>query len=407
MRLMNVGFIVALLLASLAWFAFAEDASTTAPEDIQGSFPLAGIQIALPGEFLRQQPNGQFELLRAIAKEGRYPMKSITLSAYMLNEEATLQEFAESMMNNLRGNLALRRLRLLKRTPMRVAGRGGLAQTYSYTYRGEGFTTASVIFDRKLEPKGQRICYVLSVESEDDQISTLLPLLGRLVPSVKFTPEPPVGEISIGTLGPVTPDYRLGYALQLPSEWFLELRGSGLLGGLTDYFRGGDVMPRVQVIVQEADIISNAESVGESLMIKARRIAETNKINSEIAYQGPATMAGEKAYDYVMLQHPPAVKTQPSEGAMQNFQGGPTEIVHASMMIGQRTCCVVGPDGRKRSYTLVIAYPGENIESIRKVMDKVAGSFQAMKAPEGSSGAESRPAPTSQPINIGVPLIPE
>jgi len=70
-------------------------------------------------------------------------------------------------------NLAIRRLTLLKKINIPVAGTNGTARLVTYAFRGAETTAAQVFFVRDIQAPDlniskTRICYVLSVETAAD-----------------------------------------------------------------------------------------------------------------------------------------------------------------------------------------------------------------------------------------------
>ena len=142
-------------------------------------------------------------------------------------------------------------------------------------------------------------------------------------------------------------------------------------------------------------------------LAKARKGAYKAGLKDEVLSEGPATLAGMVAHEFVLLQST-APQTQPASATAPTTASGPAATTAPtaasapatatqpaegpkSVIIAQRTACLPGPAGRRRSYSLVLAYPGGDGNAARAMLEKLAAGFSLRKAPASPpAGAEEK-----------------
>lgn len=380
------------LTIALGFALAATAAGQDAANDDMGpalEFANAGVSISLPKGFELGQPTQPTEVIRALSREGKYGVKSVVLSAFPLppDSKMTAGDAAEKTMDGMRGNLSMRHLRKISETTMPAGNLTGVARMISYTFRGESTVAALLFAVQQGTGVVPGICYQLNVESTDKDKDALLPLFGKVVAKLSFIAPRPTSGIPVEVLGEPIKDYRQGYSLRPPMTWSATMTQAGVMCGQFDYTRG-EVVPKLQVVVDAVDISSTGESNNElwtHAMIDGA--GKQNMLVKRIA-GGPARMAGrDDAHQVLLLQVPQAaaVATQP-------------ETSSEAMIIGQRSLCNVGPDGQKRGYGLMLMFPGGDAEAAAKMLDKLAEGFEFItEYPPNTQIVPPGGAPQSEP----------
>ena len=348
------------------------------------SFPHAGIALAVPKGFEFLQVSEPVSVMRAVRMLQGAPVQAVSLAAHLLDDKTTAEQFAASMIDDLRANLAVRHLEVRKETPMEVAGLPGTARLLSYTFRAEPTLAAGVVFVRELESPRARICYVLNVECSDKHSAKLLPILGKVIGSVSLVPVRRPAEVPIERLGEPIRNSAGGYSLRPPARWFAVKTASGLATAQMDYLRGGLIMPRALVAVQSVGAELTSEACDKRWLEQALQNARDSSLDVKTLSEGPATMAGREAHQFMLLQLPaPAASSAPATAPSSS-----PAAEDEPMIIAQRTLCADAPDGGRKSFALVLIVPGRDAEAAAKMLDKVCEGFALL---------EAAPAPASGP----------
>jgi len=337
-------------------------------------FPHAGISLVLPKGFELQQPEEPTQVMRAICMVHKHPALSISLSAYLVDEDITPDQFAKSMLEDLRGNLTIRDLEIRKTTPMKVAKLEGTARLLSYTYHGEKTLAAGVCFIRPVATQAVRVCYLLSVEAAQKHQARLLPTFGKLVESVSLTVMRRPAEAPIGSFGAAIRDSRRGYSLRPPLRWFAVVTEAGVTAAQSDYLRGGLTLPKVQVAVEKADARATSKTWAKRWLKKARLVAEKSGLETKVLAEGPAGLAGLEAYEFLLIQSP---KSKPAATAPSASQPAWRE---EPLIIAQRTVCT-GEGSARKGYLLVLLFPGADQKAAAGMLQKLAEGFTLLKPP--------------------------
>lgn len=400
------------VLMLLPW-AIAAPAATDAAVEMAPAieFPHVGVALSVPEGFQLQQPDEQRLVMRSVLKDGEKAGMAITLLAFLVDGETTTETFAKRMVDDLRAELAVRRLEVLKETPMPVAKLQGKAQLLAYTYRGEKTTSAVVCFIRELTSPTVRICYLLRIEAPEKRAVKVLPIFGEVVKSVSLTEVRHPADSPFDPTGPATVDLRGNFSIRLPVRWFVRQTATGIAAGLSDYLRGGLPIPALQVAVIDVPPQMTSQDCGKAWLATARKGAYETGLKDEVLSEGPATLGGVAAHEFVLLQSAvpqtqpptatapagttgpaataPATATAPTAASAPATATQPAEGAK-SIITAQRTACVLGPAGRGRSYSLVLIYPGGDGKAARAMLEKLAAGFSLRKAPT------SRPAGTTE-----------
>jgi len=365
-----------LIVASLiAWSVLAVSAAgapTTPPPAVAMQNPVdysnAGISIAVPQGFLPKLISAPFDVMSAAVEEANRPVEAITLSAFPITDKGSAEEFAEGKMSDLQRNLAIRNLKTSKKILMSVAGADGAARLVSYSFRGTQSVAAQVYFIRDVQNNPIRICYLLTVVTTEERKSRLLPLLGAVRESIRFTPlkEPEI-PAKIALEEPAR-DLDLGFSIRLPKGWYIDRSGAGVEAGLVNYLQGGIPMPSIKVVAAPASVdAATSEACSKKLLAMLQSGAVRNKQETRTVSDGKTMLGDLPAWQFV-LQIVEKPNPTPSLGGTQ-----PGDLI-----IINRTACLNVPGKQPIAYTVTITAKAAEQLAAGKLMDAVAETFQAI-----------------------------
>ncbi len=368
-----------------AWLSAAPAAAPAVRLNPPMEIPRAGIAIAVPAGFKPRPLTTPYDLLRAVIEEAGKPVQSVTLSAFPVTGKATAEEFADAKLRELRRNLAVRKLKVLKRVPISVAGVKGMACTMTYTFRGVQSTAAQVYFLREDAGGEYGLCYLLTVVCSADRQGKLLPTLGAVLKSIRLTTVRHPSLPADPEFREPTRDVELGYAIRPPVGWYAEQGEVGMETGQVDYLLGGEPMPVAQLVVSRAaGEARTAEACSKKYLGVARSVAHQRKQTIEVASEGPTTLGTLKAHQFVLTQTSPA--------AQRDDNG------QASVVVIQRTACLQRPgEDAPRIYLLILTAPGKDHKAAGAFMDKLAAGFQAIEPADTQPATRPTTAPTTAP----------
>jgi hypothetical protein len=371
------------ILAALACPAEGADPPVVLDKAID--YPHAGISLASPKGFEARPLENPYDVVNAVVLDNDRPIQAVTLSAFPVAGSVSAEAFADSKMAELRKNLAIRHLKLLKKTPMPVAGLNGSARLMSYTFRGAKTLAAQVYFMREGKEPEVRICYLLTVVCSADKQPRLLPTLGAVVRSAQLTAVRHPDLSGASTLGETVEDASLGYALRRPARWYAVKSAVGAEMGQVDYLLAGASVPSVHLLAQPiTGDEANSEAFAKKSLGVLRSVAIKRKQTCEVLAEGPAKMAGLPAYQFAVV---PSTAKQP---ALPRSAKSPPSVV-----IVQRTVCVPGGD-TPRAYLLTLTARSETAQAAQAFMDKLVGGFRLVE-PATQPTTQPTTAPATRP----------
>ena len=353
-------------------------------------YPHAGIIVATPVEFEPQALAAPFDVVRAVVMEGNRAVRAVTLSAFPVAPKVKADDFADAKVLELKKNLAIRNLKLLKKTPIPVAGVSGTARMMSYTFRGAKTVAAQVFFMRNAKSAKVRICYLLTVVTSEDRQAKLLPVLGAVIKSVKLTTVRHPAIAPGAKLGDPIVAYKLGFAIRRPRGWYGTKSMTGAEMGQVDYLLGGIPMPMAQLWVMRpsAEATTSAACAKKHLGM-AQALAADRKQTCEVVSEGPVKLGSVGAYQFVLKQAPKKGAAPPPRGA-----AGPKAVI-----IVQRTACVApNPGDQPKAYVLILTCQGQDAKPPTQLMETIAGSFVLLAATSKPSTA-----PATRPAGVTAP----
>lgn len=371
----------AVALAASAGLAIAAGAPIKLGEPVE--HPHAGVALAVPKGYEYRPLTQLYDVANAVVAEDGRPVQAVTLSAFPVARKGAADEFADAKMAELRRNLAIRHLKLLKKTPMSVGGLKGAARLMSYTFRGAKTLAAQVYCLRELEGAKTRICYVLTVECSQDRQARLLPTLGAVVKSVRLTTVRHPAVAPQGKLTGTVEHFGQGFSFRRPPGWYAALSEVGAETGQVDYLIGGLPMPSAHLLAATAsgDAIT-AKACAKKCLAIAKAIAAKSKKASEVLSEGPVKLGKLPAYQFVLKQ---TDKKKPAT---------PGGKMLATMLIVHRVACVVRKaDDPPTEYTVVLTAPGADAKAAGDLMEMIASGFALI---EVTTQPATRPAPATK-----------
>ena len=269
----------------------------------------AGIALAVPGNFKHQDLSEPYDVMRAVLAQDDKFLQAVTVSAFPIAEKVTAESFADAMTEELKKNLTIRHLKVVKKVAIPIAGRTGSAYRMTYTYRGIRTSAARVYFVRELSPPNLRVCYVLTVESDESRKASLLRVLGAVMKTLKLTAIRHPSEIKVDVLRKPYKDHKLGFAIAPPKGWYVRPLDDGVVLAQTDYLAGGIPMPTVRVIVAPAPAGATSTAQADKCLVMAKKAFP----GSKVVRKADIVLAGLKGRQFVLTHAPPvAGSTQPA-----------------------------------------------------------------------------------------------
>jgi len=383
-----------LAVSAAAVGAPAGGATTTLPPAVAMQsavdYSNAGIAIAVPRGFEPKLVAAPFDVMSAAVEETNHPVEAITLSAFPVADTGTAEEFAEGKMSDLQRNLAIRNLRTLRKTPMPVAGATGAARLVTYSFRGTPSVAAQVYFIRNVPNNPNRICYLLTVVTSIEKQAALLPVLGAVIKSVRFTPvkEPEI-PAKLALEEPVK-DVDLGFSIRLPKGWYIDRSGVGVEAGMVNYLQGGIAMPSIKVVAAPASIdAATSEACSKKLLAMLQSVAVRNKQETRTVSDGIAVLGDLPAWQFALqiVETPNAI---PSLGGKDL----------GDIIIINRTACLNVQGKQPIAYTVTITTRAAEQVAAGRLMNALAGTFKAIGPATQPASAPAATTPATSAVTV-------
>ena len=347
---MRLGLVMATVLL-LAGLAGAQATPSTGVGMAQRlNYPHAGVSLAMPAGFELQASVQPTDVVVAVMQGQGEPLMAATLTVLPVPDpQINLGDMVAQVLKQQSASLAVRQLKVLKETPMPVAGLKGEARLLSYTFRGAQRFSARVFFVRDLATAPQRLCYILTVEAAAHVRQQLLPMLGEIIKGLELTPLAPPGQAPVE--GPFTriADGSNLLAVGVPRGWFVQASGGGLSLGQVNYLAGGEMGRQVMVMLRPGREGSGPQQAVERDLQSAQNVATQRKFQTRVVSDGPASFAGRSGWGFVIEQYPgpqtSAPALPPSVASSSAPASGPSQPADQRIVIAQRTTQVVGPSG--------------------------------------------------------------
>jgi len=370
--------------AILAAVASAAPGQTTRPArpavalDRPVRLAFAGVTIAMPKGFDFQTSSNSTMVIRAVKTEKDKPVMAVTLSAWPAAPKTTLATFIRAVQPK---TLALKKFKIVKTIPLKVAGLPAEAWMVSYTYEGVDTTAMRVYFLRDLKRSELKIGYALIVEANPKRGAETLAVLRAVLKTFELSPlVRPKDERIVLAPEPIVSRKHL-YSIRPPMWWKIGVTQDRSTIHLTqmDYVVGNTRMPYVGLFVQ-SETASAKDSVTRA-KDKFVRILKSKGVPCESLLEGPARMGGLDGYEFY-VRHKVAGQ-----------DGKKIQAVFA-----QRTVCANG-----RSYMLLALCETDQADPAAAVINALASGFKllgAATAPAAAPATGPATAPTTRPAKV-------
>jgi hypothetical protein len=340
------------------------------------TFPMAGVRVALPAGF-EVSPRGSLEeVFTATRVEGRQAVQSIAMMMYPVSPDASPEDFAQRMHDDLSDQLAVRHMKVLKSEPFRMAGREGVVRSMSYTYRGTKTEAVSACVARDLKRRddpalspARRVMLVLTTEVAVGKNTDRMDLLLGTFEAVNRTleliaPRRPVDLPVTWEKAVYRKDFQTGLALKQPDGWVGGVNTLGPTIGAMDLMIGGHACPSVQALAVEIE----TEDCARDAAMRVIEHERAKGMTVRILQQGEAMLARKKGYQFIVRKLPPVATTEPTTQ--------PTEPP-AAWIEAQRIICIPDPVDQqgRRAYGLIVTARGVSPQKLQTLTDELAKGF--------------------------------
>ncbi len=334
-------------------------------------YPHVGLTLGVPEGFVSRVCVEPYDAMRAVLHEGNKTVQGITVSVFPVGKTKTHAQFAEAMIADMKENLAVRQVKVLKTAEVRIAGLAGTGCRIQYAFRGVRTTAARVFFTRDVPATGGRLCYVLTIESSPKHEETLLPILDGVMKSCALSPIRRPGELTVSELNPVVEAPEHGFALCPPRGWYVAATRVGLEVAQTDYTTGGMPTATLQVTVRPTPEGGTSKGLAQRHLARATKAFPAAKA----IWQGEVDLNGRAGYQFVLHQEPQPVKPPPSS----NGGSKPPAKKGAAVTLVQTVLCVPASGKRPgKTYDLVLLCHGGKAETARATMARIGTTFKVL-----------------------------
>ncbi|MFP4052596.1 MAG: hypothetical protein ACLFV7_01885 [Phycisphaerae bacterium] len=346
------------------------------------TYPAAGVTIAMPAKFEYHTPADRFTILRATQSSGGKVVLGVTLSAFPQDKNVSVNELADGMTAELEKSLAIRNLKVIKKTPMPVAELKGTARLLTYTFRGRKTTAARVFFLREVKEPRLQLCYVLTVEAAEGKQAALVKTLGDVIKSVKLVGLQHPREIAVESFQTAWKDYKNGFSIRPPKGWFAVQTPAGVAMGQVDYLAQPVPIPSPSLSVVEMDVEAGTTASDLAGKTKEHYRAQSAKqdLVAKVVSEGEAKLAGVTGSQFVLRIAAKSAKTSTRPAKSDPFEVVIFRLVTIPAAEGEREVA---------SYALVYTCRNLPTEEAVAMVDKVAGTFKLLKTPKTKPAADT------------------
>ncbi len=345
-------------------------------------FPHAGIQVDIPSEFSLVKVEDPYDIMRAEIRDGKEVTQALSVSALPVKSDMTADKYADMMEKELRNNLAVRNLKILKKVPITIASHKGTARSMSYNYRGVKTIAARVYFIRTISPGAGAVCYMLTSEASPESQDKLLPALDKLLKSVKLIQIRHPIESPVGRTIHRIKDHVRGFAVPLPLGWFVQNSDTGITLAQTDYLAGGQVNMTMSIFTDKVAPGTTAKSYAE-LKVRKLKLTASGDAEDHIVSRKAAKTGDMDSYQVVIRIKPQAPKTSPATQPEEENTDSRNAKNARPWIIINRTACTATQEKSGKSYMMVLVCRGNDPEPASAIMEKVAGEFTLLETAKG------------------------
>jgi len=389
MRMDRTGWLCGAMLCALAAWPAHAGAEVRMGKAV--AYPHVGLSLAVPEGFEPIICVEPYDAMRAVLLDSAKAAQGVTVSVFPVDKKKTHAQFAEDMIADMKANLAVRQVKVLKTAQVRIAGQDGTGCRLQYLFRGVRTTAARVFFTRDVPATGGRLCYVLTIESNPKHEESLLPVLDAVMKSFKLSAIRRPAELTVTVLGPPFKARHFAFSIRPPRGWYVVDLPAGLEITQTDYSAGGMPTTALQITARKTPEGATSRALALGHLARATKAFPRAKT----LWQGEVTLAGLKAYQFVLHQEP-KVAASSSAG-----EGKSTPAAKPTTMTLVQTAFCVPEKGKSpaRTYDLVLLCHGGKADNVRATMARIAESFTLLDRPA--------PKPTTKPATGAKPAGPD
>jgi len=383
-----------LLCGVMLWALVASSAHGEVPMGKAVEYPHVGLTLAVPERFTPINCVEPYDAMRAVLLDMGKAAQGVTVSVFPVDKKKTHAQFAEDMITDMKENLAVRQVKVLKTAQVRIAGQDGTGCRVQYLFRGVRTTAARVFFTRDVTATGGRLCYTLTIESNPKHEESLLPVLDAVMKSFKLSAIRRPAELAVTVQGPPFNVPLFAFTIRPPRGWYAVLLAGGAEVTQTDYTAGGMPTTALQITARKTPESATSKTLAvEHLARAAKAFPEAKAL-----WQGEVTLAGLKGYQFVL--HQDAQDATPSSASGEK----PTSPAKkaTSMTLVQTVVCVP-KEGKSpaRTYDLVMLSHGGKADNVRATMDIMAKSFALMDRDAKSAPKDVTDTKPATPVKPG------
>jgi hypothetical protein len=354
-------------------------------------YPAAGLRLSLPVGFRHQALVDAYQIAAAARSEGMHTALGVSISAFPVRAGTQPEQIVRNFLDELDGNIAIRRLEVQPSTAPPLAGQQAAARRMTYKFRGVRTVGMVVCFVRTFEP-GQKpvppgpVAYLFTFEVLEKYAGSLDDLVAKVCQDTKLIDVQSPTALKVDGTGPHIRDFDRGYAIRQPAGWAAEFNDLGVTMGRMNYLLGDVISPNLQVTATEIPATEDSRHAGERTIAFEREQGWEIEVLSE----GESKLAGREAWQFVLRKKMGASTTQPADEPENQADDGTAEThsIDAAALAGtssvevRRLICIpAGEDkpDRKRHFAIILTGHDCSSERVIEMMDTLAAGFALLQ----------------------------
>ncbi|MBT3278908.1 MAG: hypothetical protein HN370_05985 [Phycisphaerales bacterium] len=267
----------------------------------------AGLRMAIPQGFSRSTLLSNGMVMLATRAETIKATQSLSVMCYTLGEAFTPESLAKSLMDDLTDNLSIRRLKVLKKTPIRVAGTDGIAHHLSYTQAGIKTVSITLCLIRKVTPpkwsnpsiqplKPFQLAYIFSLEIAESHAESLHRTFDNLVKTIEMTDFRRPVEVPWTFRGAYLKNITNGVGIRKPNGWSGSPSPLGVTLWVPDYRLKSVPSPNVEI----ASVLTEPGIDAKTCLLRGIESQRKQGLVIDVLKQGAITLAKKPGYEFIV-----------------------------------------------------------------------------------------------------------
>ena len=400
---MSAGMVALIAVLTVSPCAAESGPAKRSKMDPPGDYPHAGVGLTLPPQFQPQTLRDPLDVVRAVGPadaNGDIAPIALTLSAFPVDAKVTPEAFADAMLAELKRRGEIRKLKILNKAPIKVAGLDGTAYRLSYAFRGVKTVSVWLHFVQASKAPLARICYFLSLDAPAERRAQLQPIFTALVAGVRLIPLQRPSDKTMGALGAELTYESYGFSFRPPHSWYVghtAQRHTGVMAvdgrllltktvlhlGQTDYLSGGRRGVRSSLVLGSVprgiDVQTYARQSLRALVSPSEQASPTA--------EAPAKLAGVTGHQYVCRPRP--LRSPDPRTPADDAPGQSAFLVIRSIVVPSQT-------GPARGFSLLLRCRAADANAAAAMMDRLASGFRlptptTRPAAEATTGRQAFP----------------